>query len=159
MPYHHKIESRVEFSETDMAGIVHFSNLFRFMEKAEASFFREIDFPLIDIKNESAKGWPRVRAHGSFQQPLYFEDKYSVHLYVKQIKIRAIEYFFRIFKLNDNGEIVQVAKGGYTTVYVSRDPATLKMDSQNLPKDLLDKLEECPSECLNHINHVSGSNQ
>ena len=33
MPYEFKAVRRVEFSETDMAGIVHFSNFFRYMEK------------------------------------------------------------------------------------------------------------------------------
>ena len=31
---------RVEFVDTDMAGIVHFTNFFRYMEQAEAEFFR-----------------------------------------------------------------------------------------------------------------------
>ena len=159
MAYHHRIESRVEFSETDMAGIVHFTNLFRYMEKAEASFFREIAFPLIDIRKETATGWPRVRAHGSFQQPLYFEDFYSVHLFVKSIKLKAIEFFFRIYKIEDGNEVYQVAKGGFTTVYVARDPNTLEMNSLNLPKILLEKLEECPPDCLNLDSHVSRDHQ
>ena len=32
----------VQFSETDMAGIVHFSNFFRFMERTEHAFFRSL---------------------------------------------------------------------------------------------------------------------
>ena len=33
---------RVEFAETDMAGQVHFSNFFRYMEAAEHAFFRSL---------------------------------------------------------------------------------------------------------------------
>ena len=33
-------EHRVEFFETDLAGIVHFANYYRFMEQAEHAFFR-----------------------------------------------------------------------------------------------------------------------
>jgi hypothetical protein len=34
-----EITERVQFSETDMAGIVHFSNFFRYMERVEHAFF------------------------------------------------------------------------------------------------------------------------
>ena len=42
MPYEFKTIRRVEFSETDMAGIMHYSNYFRFMETAEHAFFRSL---------------------------------------------------------------------------------------------------------------------
>ena len=35
---------RVEFSDTDMAGIVHFANFYRYMEQAEHDFFRSLGF-------------------------------------------------------------------------------------------------------------------
>ena len=40
--YEFKIVREVEFSDTDMAGIMHFSNFFRFMEAAEHAFFRSL---------------------------------------------------------------------------------------------------------------------
>ena len=33
---------RVDFGDTDMAGIMHFANFFRFMESAECDFWRSI---------------------------------------------------------------------------------------------------------------------
>ena len=39
MANHFHFSKRVEFSETDMAGIVHFSNFFRYMEMAEHAYF------------------------------------------------------------------------------------------------------------------------
>ena len=42
MAYEYKIVREVEFSDTDMAGIMHFSNFFRFMEAAEHGFFRSL---------------------------------------------------------------------------------------------------------------------
>ena len=35
-----RVTRRVEFGDTDMAGIVHFSNFFRYMESAETAFLR-----------------------------------------------------------------------------------------------------------------------
>ena len=42
MAYTHTIKKQIAFSETDMAGIVHFSNFFRFMEMAEHAFLRSM---------------------------------------------------------------------------------------------------------------------
>ena len=39
MPYEYYIKRRVEFSDTDMAGIVHFARFFVFMEAAEHAFY------------------------------------------------------------------------------------------------------------------------
>lgn len=38
-----KTKRRVEFRETDMAGIVHFSNFFAYMEQAEHALLRSLD--------------------------------------------------------------------------------------------------------------------
>ena len=35
-------QRQVEFAETDMAGIVHFANFFRWMESAEHAFLRSL---------------------------------------------------------------------------------------------------------------------
>ena len=35
-----RVSRRVDFADTDMAGIIHFSNYFRYMEFAEVAFLR-----------------------------------------------------------------------------------------------------------------------
>src|SRR5215831_6794970 len=40
MPEPFRTQRRVEFADTDMAGIVHFANFFRYMEAAEVEFLR-----------------------------------------------------------------------------------------------------------------------
>ena len=40
MPAPFRTTRRVEFADTDMAGIVHFANFFRYMEAAEVEFLR-----------------------------------------------------------------------------------------------------------------------
>ena len=37
----HTFTRRVEFGDTDLAGIMHFANFFRFMEAAETDFLRQ----------------------------------------------------------------------------------------------------------------------
>ena len=41
------ISRRVQFAETDMAGVVHFSNYFRWMEEVEHAFFRAVGLSVV----------------------------------------------------------------------------------------------------------------
>ena len=42
MAHEFKLTRRIEFFETDLAGIVHFSNFYRMMESTEHAFFRSL---------------------------------------------------------------------------------------------------------------------
>ena len=80
MSYEYKAVRRVEFSDTDMAGIVHYSNFFRYMETAEHGFFRSLGHSVVMDKFEPPVGWPRVRAACEYVQPLRFEDEVEIQL-------------------------------------------------------------------------------
>jgi YbgC/YbaW family acyl-CoA thioester hydrolase len=148
MAYGHVIRRRVEFAETDMAGIVHFSNYFRYMEAAEAAFFRACGVPLIAADAGGAQGWPRVRAHCDFSAPLHFGDTVEVQLLVEAIKIKAIAYQFRLFRIADDGQRHPVAKGGFTTVHATRTAEDPSMQAQGIPQALLDQIGEAPKPVL-----------
>ena len=65
-------KKRVEFCETDMAGIVHFSNFFRYMEMAEHAFIRSLGYSVHTEIDGCRYGWPRVRAECDYRQPIRF---------------------------------------------------------------------------------------
>jgi len=75
MAYQFKIRRLVEFSDTDMAGIVHHAVYFRYMESAEHAFFRSLGMTVAPPKNASSVGWPRVHTEADFSAPLRFEDE------------------------------------------------------------------------------------
>src|SRR3954453_13229274 len=100
MPYEFKVTRRVEFSETDMAGIVHYSNFFRYMETAEHGFFRSLGFSIFTAQVDPPVGWPRVHAECDYQQPLLFEDVIEIHLLVSEKRSKTLTYKFRFRKLN-----------------------------------------------------------
>src|SRR5690554_6820393 len=79
--YHHSVRRRVEFSETDSAGLVHFSNYFRWMEFAEADYFRRLGLTL--FSSASDRGFPRVRAECQYSEPLVFEDLIEIQLSIE----------------------------------------------------------------------------
>ncbi len=140
MPYEHRITRRVEFSETDMAGIVHFSNFFRYFEAVEHDFYRSLGFS-IDARDQGL-GWPRVEATCSYRAPLRFEDVFEVWLLVAERRERSVRYHFVIRR----GE-VEVARGGMTTVCVRRDGQG-QMRSTPIPEPVAAKIEPAPAEAL-----------
>ncbi len=74
--YAHQIERRVEFSDTDMAGIVHFSRLIVFMENAEHAFIEALGVGAsVTMEYEGKEiGWPRVSVQCDFVSPARFHD-------------------------------------------------------------------------------------
>ena len=65
-----KSTRRVEFYETDMAGIVHFSNFYKWMEQCEHEFFRSLGLSIVRNQPDgSTIGWPRVSSQCRFESP------------------------------------------------------------------------------------------
>ena len=146
MPYEFKITRRVEFSETDMAGIVHYSNFFKYMETAEHAFFRSLGFSIITRHTDPPVGWPRVHAECDFKVPLHFEDEIEIHMLVCEKKNRSLSYLFKFRKLNA-ADPVEVARGKLTVVCVTRDGHG-KMSAAPIPKVIADQIEVAPAESL-----------
>src|SRR6266404_7252563 len=106
MPYEFKAVRRVEFSETDMAGIVHYSNFFRYMETAEHGFFRSLGYSIVTREVDPPVGWPRVHAACDYKKPLRFEDEVEIHLMVSRKKSKSLSYAFVFRKLNVSPPVV-----------------------------------------------------
>jgi len=145
MAYEFKIRRRVEFSETDMAGIVHYSNFFRYMEAAEHAFFRSLGFSVVMKQVDPPVGWPRVHASCDYQQPLKFEDELEVHMLVVEKKSKSLSYEFRFGKLND-AATEEVARGRLTVVCVTHQHG--RMAATTIPKQVADQIEVAPRELL-----------
>lgn len=105
---------RVQFAETDLAGQVHFSMMFRYMEEAEHALWRSLGLTIAE--RGSDMGWPRISASMDFRSPLHFEDEMEVRLRVAALKTRTIEYECTIVC----GERV-IATGRMTSICVRRD--------------------------------------
>ena len=91
MAYEFKFVRIVEFSETDMAGIVHFSNYCKYMEAAEHRFFRSIGYSIVADQTDPQVGWPRVQVEFDYKKPLRFEDEIEIHLLVEDCEKRLKE--------------------------------------------------------------------
>ncbi len=144
MAHEFKIVRRVEFSETDMAGIVHYSNFFRYMEYAEHAFYRSLGFSVVTCTPEMPVGWPRVHAECDYQKPLRFEDEVEIHLLVSEKRSKVMSYQFRFRKV---GAPQEIARGKLTVVCVTRDEDG-QMRSVPIPKSIDSLIEIAPAEKL-----------
>ena len=91
--YEFKLTRQVEFSDTDVAGIVHFSNFFRYMEAAEHAFFRSLGFSIHATGGDSRLA-ARVTPIVDFKHPLRFEDVVEISLLVREKRAKSIIYNF-----------------------------------------------------------------
>ena len=123
---------RVEFADTDLAGIVHFSAIFRYMEEAEHAMWREAGLSIAD--RDSDLSWPRVSAACEFRNPLFFEDEFEVWVRLAAARTRALDYEFTIVR----GETV-IAVGTMTSVCVRKNPEG-RMRATEVPEEVLSRL-------------------
>lgn len=129
----HEIERVVEFYETDMAGIVHFSNFFRYMEACEHSFLRSLDHELHGMLDGLETGWPRVNATCDYRSPARFGDRLSVKLFIGEVRNRSVRYEFRIVR-----DLTLVAEGSLAAAHVALTPEGIQ--AVPLPEPLREKL-------------------
>ena len=138
MPYRYTVTRQVEFADTDMAGIVHFSAFFRYMESAEHAMFRALGLSVVTNIDGAHFGWPRVRAECDYTAPLKFEDTIQIDLTVKEVRAKALVLDFLFTKI-EGDERREVARGAMTTVCVQRDAAGT-MRSVPIPPQIADPL-------------------
>src|SRR5436305_14916622 len=90
-----RVSRRVEFYETDMAGIVHFSNFFRYMEFAEVEFLRAKGLSVAWLETNGERiGFPRVSAACDYRRPVRFEDVVEIAVTIARIGRKSAAYGF-----------------------------------------------------------------
>lgn len=87
---------RVEFRDTDAAGIMHFAAILGFMEEAEHEFLRHVGLPLFRKVDGGQVSWPRVSVQADFASPARFEDVVDIHVQVERLGQRSVTYHFEL---------------------------------------------------------------
>ena len=87
-----KTQRRVEFCETDMAGIAHFSNFFRYMEEAEHEFLRSAGLNVVMYDDKGSYGFPKIDAACHFKNPAPYDVVIDIALKVDWEDGKSINY-------------------------------------------------------------------
>ena len=109
-------EHRAQFSDTDAAGIVHFSTIFFWVEATEEALFRSLKLPFLKFDGNKLSGFPRVRIECDYLSAVYREELVIMELIPQEIGDKKIVWGFKA-KVGDRA----VAQGALTTVYAWRE--------------------------------------
>lgn len=95
----HEIRARrkVEYVDTDMSGIVHFSRFLIFMENTEHAFLDAIGVG-VEWREEDGRvlSWPRVAVNCEYVSPARFGDELEIHLQVVRKGTKSMTYLFHV---------------------------------------------------------------
>ena len=130
-----RIRRRVEFRDTDAAGIVHFSQYFLYMEQAEHELLRQAGTSVMLEDERGSLSWPRVSVKCDFRGAAVFEDLLDIEVGITRLGSKSVTYQFRFFR--DERE---TAVGEVTAVFCRVFPQA-PPQSLPIPADLRKLLE------------------
>lgn len=122
-----RLRRKVEFRDTDAAGMAHFSMFPVWMEQTEHAFLRELGFGVHWlVEGAPAISWPRASVQCDYLSPLRFEDDFDVRLCVARLGTKSVTYrheFLRDETLIARGSISTVccewhSQGGLTSIVI-----------------------------------------
>jgi 4-hydroxybenzoyl-CoA thioesterase/acyl-CoA thioester hydrolase len=108
---------RIDFADTDMGGIVHFSRFFVFMETAEHQFLESLGTSVVAVDEGRQLGWPRVAVTCEYQTPLVFGDELEIRVRIERRGRSSVTYAFDFVR----GDAT-VAHGRMTSVCCVLEP-------------------------------------
>jgi len=132
-----KYKRRVHFVETDMAGIVHFSAYFRYMEEAEHALWRSAGLTLGDL--DRTGGFPRVAAAFDYKTPLRFDDEFEIAVRIGNVTRRSFRYDFTFSR----GDVL-VGSGSITAVCSTKENGQLR--AIDVPQEMIARLRTAAGE-------------
>lgn len=136
----HRTRRTVEFADTDMAGIVHFSRFFAFMEATEHDFLRSLGLSVALDWEGRHLGFPRLIADCEYLNPARFEDELEIELTVERCGEKSISYHFNITR----GE-TSIARGHIKVACCICHPDN-SLESVAIPKFIADKIKAAAGE-------------
>jgi len=135
---HVSVRRRVEWSDTDAAGIYHWSTALKFVEEAERALH-----DALGITKQTFGRTPRVHIEADFRRSLRFNDVVDVGLAVGGIGRTSLDYRFTI---THDGEVC--VKGAATVVHLDHPQGA----PEPWPADVRDRLATAGD--LGHITGV-----
>ncbi|HWC24585.1 MAG TPA: acyl-CoA thioesterase [Flexivirga sp.] len=107
-------QTRIQWIDTDAAGIYHNSNVIRFVEAAEAEL----------VAAHGLSGYfpsvPRVRYEVDYEAPLFFGQDVTAIVEISRIGTSSMTFQFELWGAPFDGRgRVRAARGRYTTVHVA----------------------------------------
>jgi acyl-CoA thioester hydrolase len=141
-PLHFSWKRRIEFCETDAAGIAHFSTFLLLMEQSEHALFRSLGLSVFSSAayhssavasatvgfDLQAVTWPRVRCEVEYLAPARFEEELIDEVCIERMGAKSVTFVHRLARGSQ-----LIAKGTMVSVCSVKDPATGNLVGQVIP--------------------------
>ena len=131
---------RVTWVDTDAAGVVHYSNYFRFFERAEEEFYRHLGFDFTNFR-ERGLWFPRVEASCQYKKPARYSDLLVIEVSVEELKEKSVKLGFKVV----NEKTDELLAFGHLVI-VAADKQTGR--AARIPVDIVDKLRPFAKQIL-----------
>ena len=125
---------RVHWVDTDVAGVMHFTNYFRYFEACEEEFYRSIFLPFNDTRAKYGITFPRVEAHCTYKTACRFDDNFDVTMRLGEIAEKTITWEFQAIR-QDDGKVA--AEGCIKCISVNSEWKAVP-----LPKEIVQVIQE-----------------
>jgi YbgC/YbaW family acyl-CoA thioester hydrolase len=129
---------KIEFSDTDLGGVVHFSRYFIYMETAEDEMLRTLGGSFWMEHQGRTLGWPKVEVSCTYARSARYGDDLEIRLKVLRKGTRSITYEFD-FRRGDES----LATGRTTSVCCASGPDGT-FEAIPIPEEIASQLEEAP---------------
>jgi acyl-CoA thioester hydrolase len=93
-----EFQLRVNFGDTDTAGIVYYPNYFKWFDIAGHQFFRSIGLPPLKLMKEQQIILPLLQADCTFEHPLYYDDVVTIKTEVEEINRKTVKLKHEVFR-------------------------------------------------------------
>lgn len=130
----------VEFSDTDMEGIIHFSRFLIYMETAEHRFLNHLGTSVASRLGGERLGWPRLSVGCEFLRPVRFEDEVEIRLLVLRKGRRSLTFGC---EFAHRGEPVARGQSSSACCILKPHAGLVAVD---IPRQLAERIAEVPAE-------------
>lgn len=139
---------RVNWGDTDKAGIVYYPNYFKWFDIAGHQFFRSIGLSPAVLEKERGVIIPLIDVRCTFVKPLFYDDIITIHTEVSEIHNKVFKLSHEVYCGSDKTgygyEVrgwVKNIDGKYKAVPIPEDVITIlkqdiKSDESNLNPQL-----------------------
>jgi acyl-CoA thioester hydrolase len=83
---------RAQWCDVDIAGIVYFAAYWRFAERAEMEFFRELGFPYDTVFEDYGFWLPRVRCEVEYHAPALMDDWLRLRTHLEKVGASSVRW-------------------------------------------------------------------
>lgn len=125
-----KIFYRVKFFDTDIMGVAHHSNYFRWFETARVEFLRALGINLNEMINNGIL-FPIIDVDAKFHAPARFDDELEIEIAPEILSKAKMKFNYAIRRRGNEKILVE---GSSTNVFTHNDKIC------RLPEKFFDKL-------------------